>query len=541
MKTADILPFKPNTPTEAPASVAVEKTVRPKTAETVAAAKGPTLTEAWLKAIYAAKLAGKPGPAEGYQLGDTEPGCAAGLRAYHATDNSVNFRIRVKLKGKDRTEKLGTYDPDKFNLKAARKKANWTRCDWEQNGMDEPAAVLTLDEVFAEWHKLRVAKDPLVAGRTDGVPADWEPQTKRFREMMALGPKGMDTPVTQLKRTDITDAKAAWMAKEGKNDDRCLRHMFAIVIPVLDYAHDQHKMAEMKKLRPRGHAPRTRFLLPGEIQKAYVGFQAVPDRAGLFPEFLLMTGMRVMVAAKFRWQDIDARERTFTYNGREERMAILRVAGNGHKIVDPNAPVMKGKKSAVIPIVGDALLMLDAFKAASTSASILKDPCVFPLEIRRKWRDTGNGTRYHERMDEASGLAGWHRHDLRRTFATYLKYCQLPQAAVSLALSHATTTKKGGTEAAAATSVYTRDDTENFDLIGTDEELDAIDMGNLDVVAVAIMRAQELFRQMRDGTPSPYLKKVQDWMAKGDNARAMMTDERHPVDPALIDVVESAE
>lgn len=50
---------------------------------------------------------------------------------------------------------------------------------------------------------------------------------------------------------------------------------------------------------------------------------------------------------------------------------------------------------------------------------------------------TGNWSRYQQKLFERTGTSGWHRHDLRRTAATILGRHDLPPHVVEVVLGHA--------------------------------------------------------------------------------------------------------
>ncbi|HKE93884.1 MAG TPA: hypothetical protein VKB34_06240, partial [Povalibacter sp.] len=364
----------------------------------------------------------KPPTLTGRYYSDAE---VQGMRGWLADDGSITFSVRAKINGKPVSCPLGTFHPTIFTLDMARAKARKQKVEWEQHGWHgrthEPMP--TLEEFIKKYRALRLSGDPLVQGRAKGLPKEWDEQIKKFKTICK---ELLPLPLSAITREMILQCKAEHLAREGTDplEDRKLRHMMATVAKMLKLAVVKKWMdyAETIKLVPAAYADRTRFLLPGELQRIPAAWDQLPDEGGLFCRFIFATGCRPGMVHELEWADIDPTIRTLTDHGTTIEVGVWRVPPDK----------MKAGFPALVLLVGEALAIYRKFKADLETNPRKGETTVFPQRILKMWEN--NGGRWQRQVDGWSGTHDWYRHDLRRTLATYLKYLRLTQMEVSLAL-----------------------------------------------------------------------------------------------------------
>jgi integrase len=157
----------------------------------------------------------------------------------------------------------------------------------------------------------------------------------------------------------------------------------------------------LKWLAYRGHVPaalaelrqpvtvqrRDRVLSRGELGAVLPALKALDTEHAKLMRVLLWTAMRLNEAADLTWGDVDLTAAT----------ATIRETKNGQPHVVPLSRQAAAFLASVRP--KDAAPTRRVFCTSSGKA-------------------LGNWDRETRRVQEASGVGGWHRHDLRRTAAT---------------------------------------------------------------------------------------------------------------------------
>lgn len=475
-------------------------------------------------------------PKRGRYYADAE---VKGLRGWLAKDGTLTFTMRTKIKGAEPTP-LGAYHPEKNNLEKVRAAANLLRFEWSQLKTDPLAAakkrraanIPTLRELIVRYRKARLSGDKLAGGRAKGLPKDWDEQVKRFEMIVA---DLLDLLVSHITREQILECTSKYIQNalhRDPLDDKSLRGMMGTVAPMFGYAAAMQWMeySETVKLVPEPYPPRTRFLLPGELQRIPDAWDSLPDDGGCFPRFIFNSGCRPGMVHELEWADVDPQVRTLTERGVTAEVAVWRV---------PESKMKAGYPSIVL-LVGEALAIYRKFKAEYEAHPDEGRTTVFPMRILRMWEH--NGARWQKLVNERSGTDEWYRHDLRRTLATYLKYLRLSQGAVSLALSHTLEGERSNPfqradRAAAATAVYTVDDNDSIDALDDDPDLPT-DGNDMQRIAFANLRAQALFLQFRRGERTALVKEIETKIALGPKANAMIA--RYGIHRTLIDITAAA-
>jgi integrase len=141
----------------------------------------------------------------------------------------------------------------------------------------------------------------------------------------------------------------------------------------------------MRRRKPSEHA-RARVLTDDEIRRLWQAADVMPGPFGHYVKFLLLTAARRNEAAHLRWSEIVATD------------WLLPSARN------------KTKKDLARPLSAAALAVL------TRTPRIAGSDFVFSADGRR----LGGMARRKREIDEASGVAGWQLHDLRRTAKTLM-------------------------------------------------------------------------------------------------------------------------
>ena len=143
---------------------------------------------------------------------------------------------------------------------------------------------------------------------------------------------------------------------------------------------DQNPVAGAK--RRKVEVKRKRVLSRDEIRALWLGVNGLPDPGRSFVRLLLLTGCRREEARRMRWSELDLDAALWRIPGERTK--------NGH--------------DHEVPLSGRALEILKTLP--------VRGPFVFTIDGKRPLAGMSG---LKERIDRASGLAGWRLHDLRRT------------------------------------------------------------------------------------------------------------------------------
>lgn len=230
-----------------------------------------------------------------------------------------------------------------------------------------------------------------------------------FRELMLQ-------PVRDMKASDVLRVADTYAGSpsHAQNAIRALR-------PVLSWAvRRDHAPAHLIALRPeQGVRKRARFLSPDELRRVLPFLRSGQTSHARVMMFALLTLCRLNEVAGAKWMEIDFYKRTWTIP--PDRLKDTR----GSRATEPRGPF-------VVPLSSEAIRLL-----RSVQGDGAPDPqaLVFPSSTGTL---LGNWDRVQKSIFKATGTAGWHRHDLRRTGATMLGKAGVPPHVVAAALNHAT-------------------------------------------------------------------------------------------------------
>jgi hypothetical protein len=200
--------------------------------------------------------------------------------------------------------------------------------------------------------------------------------------------------------------------------------------------------------------------------------------------------------------------------------------------------------TGIITLVGESLELVEYLEKKleeSEKARVKRNDkrekprtLLFPSAIVSMWKNASSETQ--RAIEMAAGVTEFHRHDLRRTIATYLGYVDAPESLVSSVLSHTKSksrAQRGKDEGAQATKIYKRNDT-NSQTMSEAAALSKADTNQRTEVARALLLAQALLRDIEAGKLTPRLVEIQDMMGGGDQAGEMI--DRYEVNPAFINI-----
>lgn len=154
---------------------------------------------------------------------------------------------------------------------------------------------------------------------------------------------------------------------------------------------------------------RHRVLTRDELADLLPVLSAGPEAHGACLRFILLTASRLTEASGARWRDIDWQAGTWTI---------------------PQAQT-KSDREHVVPLSRQACALL----RRRLPADAQPDDLIFATA---PGAPLGNWDRAGKWFQEASGTAGWHRHDLRRTAATLMGNLGTDPHIIEAALGHVT-------------------------------------------------------------------------------------------------------
>lgn len=206
--------------------------------------------------------------------------------------------------------------------------------------------------------------------------------------------------VADLDVTDLQMAADAYPAVQSA--------AFAVrtIRPALKWAAQRgHVAAELAGLRTPATVKRRRRVLGREELGALLPLLRSGKPHANAIRFVLMTLTRLGESGSARWRDIDLARGTWTI------------------------PETKNGEPHVVPLPRQAIALLQEITPSDTKP----DALIFATS---SGAPLGNWDRETKTLQEKSGTAGWHRHDLRRTGATMLgEMGELPDI-IEAALNH---------------------------------------------------------------------------------------------------------
>jgi len=351
-----------------------------------------------------------------------------GLTAVIQTTNEVAFIARMTIAGDRQSETVGKFVAGKFGIEDAMQAASkWRqkrRDIAEGQDIEEVKDVPDFKGLLDRWEKVRA----------DARTKNWTDERHLIEKVYA---PVFGRSLLTIKRVDLEDCHSDYLAKRmkdtGKRPVTSIRRAYNCVKPILAYARD-HRWTRPELLTGfktglKREEPRTRVVTPREWQLVAPALDALPKGNGVYVRFLLATAARLAMPSSMRWKDVRKVE-VGTYDEPEKMLAWCVPAAS-----------MKGAYEAVFPLVGESLRIVEEFRAAA-GGNPKPDAFVFPDSPRVAW--INNADYWQKEVFAASGTKGWHRHDLRRTSASLLKFVGADMDAVKLLLDHRERTEDEG-------------------------------------------------------------------------------------------------
>ena len=348
-----------------------------------------TLTEAGIKRL------GKADPGKRKEVSDA---LAPGL-VLRITDRGVkSFSVYYRWKGKNSRLTLGP-SPG-LGIDEARVKAREVR-EWVRKGIDPK---LTIRDVNAA--ALAAAEAQNLAMLRFGDLA--EHYINRETPRLAMGDKYARTielwllpawrnmPVEQLRRRHLT-AVTDKVLDQGT--PAMAGRVHEIAKRIFTWALDRgdvefNPFAGMRP--PVTKTPRSRVLKPVEIAALWPVWDAQGYAFGDLQKLLLLTGQRRTEVAEMVWQEVDLENATWTIP----------------------ASRSKSRREMIVPLPDMAVQILESLPRF--------EGCDYVFTARKN-RPVSGFAFARANAQRASGVTGWHLHDLRRTCRTGLARLRVPE------------------------------------------------------------------------------------------------------------------
>jgi integrase len=330
-----------------------------------------------------------------------------GLSLRITPDGTRSFALRYRIDGKQQRLTLGRYDPQRFNLAAARAKAR-TALDQRDAGKDPG--------------KFRREVGPERGTVADVIAAYVEkrlrPRARRWADVEAMLRRDVvaswgTRPLAAITRRDVRDLIEGIAARGSPVvANRVLSHLrglfrwairndYVTANPALDVD------------RPHDEKPRQRTLTEAEIRAVWQAFHQMAWPFGTLGQLLLLTGQRRGEWAGACWSEFDL-ERTVWY-----------LPASRSKTGEPQMLPLTPQVLAIlamIPRINGMDLIFPSRRAGSEN----------PISGFSKGLATAQ---------KLSGTTGWHWHDLRRTCRTGFARLGITAAVGERILNHSDGTR----------------------------------------------------------------------------------------------------
>lgn len=247
----------------------------------------------------------------------------------------------------------------------------------------------------------------------------WEIRREHLRrEYRAL----LDLPAAEMTEAMIwsvlDEATARGARVSGLRGLTYLRAVLRWAVQRRLIEHDPTEAMPVRDIRKAmAHKPRARVLSAAELAKLWPVLEADPGPYAAVMRLALLTGQRRDELAGMRWRDLDlARAEWHQPTNKADRPHLVPLSAAARAIVEAQ------------PRQGELVFIN---RAGGTIAG-----------------PAGNWQRALASFRKASGVTGWHVHDLRRTCATLLAGLKVDRGVIELLLNHAETGARGGIVAA---------------------------------------------------------------------------------------------
>lgn len=344
---------------------------------------------------------------------------------------------------------------------------------------------------------LAVARD-LARARREEVRQGADPIAQRREERRKAEAASRD-PATLAALLLSYEKDVGARRKSWPEARRRIEHVFAahlqrpvatLTAPVLQLTVDQHASrtsagAAVRYLRPVLRWGAKRGLLPrgtGEALDPPEGSLAVRERVltrdeikailgalgdagvhGRVFKWLFWTAARLGEVCGMRWGHIDLKNGIWTL---------------------PAGATKQGRQH-VVPLPQAAREMLDGMLPRDEQGKVIQPDPEALVFCTASGKPLGNFDRETKLVMKASGTAGWHRHDIRRTVASLLGDLGVPPHVIEIALGHALRTSADGSAVGRVAQIYNRsryrqEHAEALELLAS--ELERIEKGGDNVI-----------------------------------------------------------
>lgn len=474
-----------------------------------------------------------------------------GFMVWFARDLTVSLCLRVRVKhpgskSKRHFEVIGHWvDPKAIKsdvaltVARAKNKATLLKAQYAEYGLAIAATIPLLEDAIEEYVVARRdKKDPRTSKRRAPLPKEWDERIERFKAMFKDYLKQPTSVLTYDNMLDIRNAYAAANHgdPEGKPSDKALRKVRAIfttTMPMLKWWRDAKgympHAGMIEGLTPEGYKKNSRFLYPGEWQKARPHIDAL-GYTSEFLRFVFATGVRTETALGMEWDEFDLNNPdTFTdFDGNKQDMLVWIVPAEEGRLKGRGADKdeEEGELERRILICGDALKIIRTMRNVYEADKDKKpgDIHVWPKKVRTLWRSKASKTQ--RAIEAAAGTARWNRYTLRKSHTTYLEYLQCPSDLLSVTLTHTAPEVEG---AAPVTKEHYRHADAASRAMGEHDPLVRL--------APWHVKLHKLIRDMEDGTPSAELQAIQRELRRGTKS-SKMRDRYLAGDASMIEVEE---
>ncbi len=353
-------------------------------------------------------IKGLPIPDSGQKvyIAPTTPGF--GVRVSYNGTKSFTVQYRVKGHSKRRRATIGIVGDIK--LADARERAQEIKKHARQ-GVDLLAEERRLEEE-AQIAEARRDEDSIESVCELFIERYAKKNTKYWHQTKAIFdtcvlPKWRDRPIGSIQRRDVVDL-LDWI--EDRSGIYRANRTLAAIRKMFNWAMIERAIIESTPIIPgmsRGkETKRDRVLTDQELKAIWEATDKTGYPYGNMDKLLILTGQRVGEVSKMQWEDIDFDNRVWTLPAEETK------ANRRHEV----------------PLSDLALEIIEATPCTGeylfTSGRIGDKPI--------------NGqSKSKAVLDEKSGVAGWRRHDYRRTMATNISRLHFTRFVIERVLNHA--------------------------------------------------------------------------------------------------------
>lgn len=339
-----------------------------------------------------------------------------GLRIRPMKSGTAMWSVMVRdVTGKNRRFNIGEFP--KIGVASARDLAEALRHQVKREGLDPTLIRQQKREAAMQADQPLDPKDTLegvidyYGDKVGDKQKDWK--VKKARIKLVFG-QFFAREARLISRAELQKAAVDWRAVGTANTAvRYLR-------PILKWSSAMALVKDDTVLlkEPGITEKRDKFLDKGELLKVLPvlrtrEWEGKRSMHAVVMLFILYTACRLNEACDAKWAEIV--DGVWTIPGK--------------RIKDTRKKKNQARKAHVVPLSRQAVQLIEAIKPEKPKPTDL----VFPNELGQR---LSNWDRVQKSIHKASGVSGWHRHDLRRTAATWLGERGIPPHIIEAALNH---------------------------------------------------------------------------------------------------------